>query len=83
MSMKSEVSRITIDIPKASHKRLKAMAAILGKSMRELVVESIEEHLEKTQLPNKQTLKAIEKVEKRTGLVKAKNAKELFEKLGI
>lgn len=83
MSTKTEVSRITIDIPKTSHRRLKAMAAVLGKSMRELVVESIEEHLEKTALPNKETIKAIKNIEAGKGLVKAKNAKDLFKKLGI
>jgi antitoxin component of RelBE/YafQ-DinJ toxin-antitoxin module len=34
-------------------------------------------------IKNKKTLAAIEKVEKKIGLVKAKNAKDLFKKLGI
>jgi len=45
MSTKSELSRITIDIPKEDHKRLKALAALEGKSMRELIMESIEERI--------------------------------------
>ncbi len=46
---KRSLSRITIDIPEADHKRFKAMAAVQGKSMREIVVEAIQEHLQKTQ----------------------------------
>ena len=83
MSVRAEVSRITVDIPKASHKRLKALAGVLGKSMRELVIQSIEAQLNKSDYPNRKTLAAIAAVEKKRGLVKAKNTKELFKKLGI
>ena len=81
MNGKNTLSRITIDIPKVDHKRLKTMAAILGKSMREVVTELIQEKLKKT--PNKKTLAAIKKVEKGKDLKKAKNATDLFKKLGI
>lgn len=83
MHARADLSRITIDIPKESHKRLKAMAAILGKSMREIVIESIEKNLYNPKIPNKQTLRAIKAVENKKGLVKAKNAADLFKKLGI
>ena len=81
MNTKGDFSRITIDMPKIDHKKLKAISALLGKSMRELVVESIREHLYK--YPNKETLKAIENVEKGKDLTKAKDIKDLFKKLGI
>lgn len=45
MSTKNDLSRITIDIPKEDHKRLKALAALEGKSMREIIIESIEERI--------------------------------------
>lgn len=45
MNNKKEMSRITIDIPKKEHKQFKAFAASIGKTMRELLVESIQEHL--------------------------------------
>ncbi len=83
MNTKSDLSRITIDIPKKSHKRLKAMAAILGKSMREIIIESIEERLYSADSPNKETLKAIEKVEKSKDLIEADEAEDLFKKLGM
>ena len=83
MSVRTDVSRMTIDIPKKSHKQLKALSAILGKSMREMVIESIEDYLHSVKLPNKETLKAIDGAEKGTDLVKAKNLEDLFKKLGI
>ena len=83
MSTKTDLSRITIDIPKIDHKKLKAMAALTGKSMREIVIESIEEHLRSAKYPNKTTLKAIEDAEKGKKLESATDAAHLFKKLGI
>ena len=56
MSTKNELSRFTIDIPKLDHKRLKAMSAILGKSMQTIVRELIEECLRSSHYPNKITI---------------------------
>ena len=83
VSTHTDLSRITIDIPKEHHRKLKALAAILGKSMRELIIESIEEHLQETRLPSKQTQEAIENIESGKELVEAKNLKDLFDKLDI
>jgi fructose-1,6-bisphosphatase/sedoheptulose 1,7-bisphosphatase-like protein len=77
------LSRITIDIPVESHKKLKTIAAILGKSMRELVVEAIDSKIHSEKIPNKETLKTINQIEKRKGLKRAKNAADLFKKLGL
>jgi len=50
MSRSKQLSRITIDIPEKDHKQFKALAAFLGKSMRELVIESIQDHLKRNKL---------------------------------
>ncbi|MCB9493538.1 MAG: hypothetical protein H6679_04665 [Epsilonproteobacteria bacterium] len=78
----NEFSRLTIDIPKQDHKRLKALALVTGKSMRQLVIDSIE-HLYTEKKPNKTTCQAIKDTEQKKNLVKAKNIDDLFEKLGI
>ena len=83
MNTKGHLSRMTIDIPEEDHKRLKALAAILGKSMREVVSEWIHKHLYSANSPNKETLKAISDVERGKDLVEADHAEELFRKLGI
>jgi uncharacterized protein YpuA (DUF1002 family) len=45
MNSKNDISRITVDIPKSDHRKLKALAALEGKSMREIIIESIEKRL--------------------------------------
>jgi len=41
MEKKEKTCRFTIDIPIETHKHLKTVAAIHGKSMREIVIKSI------------------------------------------
>lgn len=80
---KKELSRITIDIPVSDHKKLKALAAVLGKSMRDIVIDSISNHLNTIKKPNKETLEAIANIESGKNIVKAKDIQDLFNKLGI
>jgi len=49
MKPKPNLSRMTIDLSVEEHKQFKAMAAFLGKSMRELVVESIQKQIKVNQ----------------------------------
>lgn len=83
MSTKGYLSRMTIDFPKEDHKRLKTFAAISGKSMREIIVEWVHEHLYGPHSPNAETLKAIEQVEKGENLVQCKDIDDLFKKMDI
>lgn len=92
MSIKNEISRITIDMPFLEHKRLKTIAAISGKSMREIVLEFIDHGLAHYQhqeecpyahVPNKETIQAIKDSKKRCNKVRAKDAEDLFKKLGL
>ena len=81
-----EVSRITIDIPKGVHKKFKALAAATGRSMKEMVVEYINDQVEFCSLshePNNETIKAIDNIEKKQNLTEVDNLKELFKDLGI
>ena len=83
MSAKSNLSRMTIDLPSEDHKRLKALAAVLGKSMREIVADWIHGNLYSENVPNAETLKAIENIEKGKDLIESKDADDLFRRLGI
>ncbi len=55
--------RITIDVPKEKHKKLKAMALVLDKSMREMILEAIETFLNNKKSFNEKTLKIMESFE--------------------
>ena len=91
IKVKNELTRITIDIPASLHKKFKALAARKGKSMRKMVIDYIntqlkDQHPEEcpyTHIPNKKTIEAIENIEKGKNLVKTKDLKDLFKKLGI
>lgn len=83
MSVRGHLARMTIDLPAEDHKRLKALAAVLGKSMREIVSDWIHGNLYSENVPNAETLKAIENIEKRKDLIESKDAEELFRRLGI
>lgn len=83
MATKSHISRMTIDVPKEDHKKLKALAAVLGKSMREIIIEWIHEHLYSTNTPNAETLEAIRQIERGENLIESDNINDLFKKLGI
>jgi phosphosulfolactate synthase (CoM biosynthesis protein A) len=80
MRTNTEVSRITIDIPKESHRMLKAKAALVGKSMREIVLEAIEDNLcGHSHVPNKETMKAISDAKKGKGLTRCENPGKVVE----
>ena len=83
MATKSHLSRMTVDLPEDDHKRLKALAAVMGRSMRELIVEWVHEHLYGPDTPNEKTIEAIRQVERGENLVESDNLDDLFKKLGI
>ena len=78
----AEQSRLTIDIPKKTHTRLKAIAALQGKSMREYVSDLIKQAVY-NKTPNQETLEAIADVEEEKDLIEAKDVIDLFDKLDI
>ena len=47
------MTRLTFDVPQDLHRRLKILAATSGKTMRELVLEWIESHVQKQQAADK------------------------------
>jgi hypothetical protein len=79
--MSTKTARLTIDLPKADHKRLKMAASLMGTSIKSLVLMSVEEFMHRK--PNKVTVKAIRQSETGRGLKKFNNMDELFDDLGI
>ena len=74
--------RITIDIPKKEYKKLKILAALLGISMKEFIMDSLHETF-KSRIYNKKTLKAIRETEEGKNLKKFDSLEDMFEDLGI
>lgn len=86
MNNKIVLSRITLNIPKATHRKLKSRAAVLGTSMRAMILQAIELSdacIESDHIPNKETVKAIKDARAGKGVVKGKRAEAFSKKLGI
>lgn len=85
MSIKNDLSRLSIDIPKSQHKRLKKLSVDLGLSMRQIILDALEsiECRYGNHIPNEETIKSIEDVKARKNLIEAENIEDLFKKLGI
>ncbi|HSX04504.1 MAG TPA: hypothetical protein VLG76_07225 [Rhabdochlamydiaceae bacterium] len=79
--MHTRVSRLTVDLPSPIHKKWKALASLMDLSMKDLVLMSVEEFLQKK--PNKVTEKALKQSMSGKNLKKFKNLDELFKDLGV
>lgn len=73
---------MSIDIDIKDHKRIKVLAAAEGVSLREFVVDCINEKIYPEKRPNKTTLKAMQAA-KKGKTKKAKNFDDLCKQLGI
>lgn len=77
----NENARMTIDMPLNEHKKLKAMAAFFGISLKELVLICLRDHL--LNEPNEETLKAFKETDEGKGLVRCKDFNDFIDKLGL
>jgi len=76
-------ARMTIDMPLEEHKKLKAMAAYMGITLKDLVLDCLRSHLLSDNKPNKKTLRAFKETEEGKGLVRCKDFNDFVEKLGL
>ncbi len=60
MFQKNDLARITVDLPMKLQKKLKAIAALQGKSMREVIIDALEQELRSTNNATKQSLTNLE-----------------------
>ena len=74
--------RLSIDINLEDHKRLKATAKMLKIPIQEIVYDLIHNSLYINNIPNEETLKAMENVESGKNLTCCKDIEELFARLG-
>jgi hypothetical protein len=76
-------ARMTIDMPPEEHKRLKAMAAFMGITLKDLVLSCLRDHLLSDNEPNDETLKAFGETDEGRGLVRCKDFNDFVNKLGF
>jgi len=78
--IKRSKTRVTVDFPPHEHKRLKAIAALQGVTLQDLIIECVNEKMHK---PNAKTIEVIRKAERGEELVECKDIDDLIKKLGI
>ncbi|MBS3905109.1 MAG: hypothetical protein KGZ39_07275 [Simkania sp.] len=79
--MSHRIARLTIDLPVSEHKRLKMAASLMDISMKQLVIMSVDDFMQKKF--NKVTEKAIKQSKSGKNLKKFDTLDELFKDLGI
>jgi hypothetical protein len=73
---------MTIDMSSKEHKRLKAMAAFMGISLRELVLSCLRSHLLSENNPNEETIKAFKETDEGKDLIRCDDFEDFIKKLG-
>lgn len=79
--MSHKMMRLTIDMPVYEHKRLKVAASLMDISMKQLILMSVEDFMQKKL--NKVTEKALKQSMVGKNLKKFANLDDLFDDLGI
>ena len=77
-----KTTRMSIDISTKDHKRIKVLASAEGRTLKDFVIECIQEKISPEKKPNIKTRKAINEARKGKTL-KAKDLYDLYEQLGI
>lgn len=87
MNNKKELSRLTSDIPKEHHLKIKSIALLTGKTIREVLIDAIDsmsiECMQSDHMPNKETLKVLKEIQEGKNLIKNKEAEAITKKLGL
>ena len=87
MNRKEELTRLTSDIPKESHIKIKSIALLTGKTIREVLIDAIDSLdiacIESDHIPNKETRRVLEEIKKGKNLIKGKKAEKITKKLGL
>jgi hypothetical protein len=79
--MSAKTIRYTIDLSSNDHKKIRTMASLLGLSMKDLFLLSIEEFTQKKF--NKNTQKALKEAVTKKNLKKFESINDMFKDLGI
>lgn len=76
-------TRLTFELPIVDHKKLKAIAALSGVSLKELILTCLKENLLSENTPNDKTLKVFKETDEGRNLVHYKDVDDLIDKLDL
>ena len=78
-----DYTRLTFELPSVDHKKLKALAALAGVSLKDLILTCLKEHLLSENVPNEETIKVFKETDEGKNLIHYKSMDDLIEKLGL
>ena len=81
--MTSKTTKLSIEIPTEEHRKLKILADAMGISLKSFVLNALEYVLYPNKTPNKETIEAIEKIERGEGLIPCDGIEDFWKKVGI
>ncbi len=76
-------TRFTFELAAVDHKKLKALAALDGVSMKDLIYSCLKENLLSENVPNEETIRVFKDTDKRKNLTRYKNTDDLIDKLDL
>jgi len=76
-------TRLTFELPTIEHKKLKALAALAGISLKDLIFTCLKDHLLSDNIPNEETIRVFKETDEGKNLTHYKSANDLIDKLGL
>lgn len=83
MSTHDETTRMTIDLPYEAHRRLKAIAALRGVTMKAIILECLSRELYSDNVPNEMTQKVFRDSDQNKNVNYYKDINDLRTRLGL
>lgn len=78
-----DYTRLTFELPSVDHKKLKALAALGGVSLKDLIFSCLKENLLSENIPNEETIRVFKETDEGKNLIHFKNAADMIDKLGL
>ncbi len=87
MDNRKELSRLTSDIPKQYHLKIKSIALLTGKTIREVLMDAIDaidiECITSAHLPNKETRKVLDEIKEEKNILRNNDTDKITKKFGL
>lgn len=76
-------TRFTFELPVVDHKKLKAIAALSGVSLKDLILNCLKENLLSENVPNEESIRVFKATDEGKNVIRYKSADDLIDKLGL
>lgn len=78
-----DYTRMSIDVPKKEHRKLKVIAAMRGVSMKQIILEALSQKLYSDNVPNAETERVLRESDEGKNLTTCKDFNDFRSQLGI